>query len=356
MTVLGRLLRRFRRQKRPTRRLKLMAFNVQDLFLDLAYQLSPADLDDLSEVEWQQLGEADQPLKPLAKLRGIARIFHDEQPDVAMLCEVGGPKALANFCRLFLADAYEPFLIRGNDQRGIDSGFLVKRSNGLRGELKSHKDRKVPFHYLHELDPQAHDVTAMMAQGLALDRPERRRLSRDMPELRLYAAGERKPFLVLLLAHLKSGFDSDKIDPGGALRRAAELKTLVALYNETRRKAGVPVIVAGDFNATASRIETSDEMAPLYADTDLDDVLHLAERPVHERITHITYFNYGQQGHARQLDYIFVPPAVRVVKQATRVYRYLFEDASGEVSLPYSMRDRWQLPSDHYPVIAVIEV
>src|SRR5262245_51543243 len=102
-------------------RLKLMEYNVQDLFLPLAYAVKPTDLEALNEAEWQLLAAPDQPMKPLAKLKGLARVFAQENPDVALLCEVGGADALAHFNRLFLGERYEPYFFRGNDERGIDS-------------------------------------------------------------------------------------------------------------------------------------------------------------------------------------------------------------------------------------------
>ena len=145
--------------------MRILALNMQDLFLRLAYPLGPADLADLSEVQWQQLGIDDEPLKPLGKLRGLARVFEELQPDVAVLSEVGGTEALATFNRLFLGDRYEPLLAAGNSNRGIECGFLLRRDGPWRGELTSHRDQTVAFHYPHEIDATGLEVTAMIAAG-----------------------------------------------------------------------------------------------------------------------------------------------------------------------------------------------
>src|SRR5688572_19793100 len=105
-------------------RLRLMQLNAQDLFLQLAYDVTPADLPRLAEEEWQLLGVRDVAVKPLVKLRGLARLLADERPDVVCVNEVGGPESLQALVRLFLADSYVPFCVRGNDGRGIDNGFL----------------------------------------------------------------------------------------------------------------------------------------------------------------------------------------------------------------------------------------
>lgn len=337
-------------------RLKLMLYNVQDFFFRLAYPVAPEDVAGLGEAEWQLLAPDDVPMKPLAKLRGIAKVIQEEAPDVVMLCEAGGPESLANFSRFFLGDSYEPYATPGISDRGIETGFLVRKGLALRAELRSHAEQKVPFQYQHEEDPKAFEISALVATTLDLGKPEERRLSRDVPELRLYADGKAEPALVLLLAHLKSGFDPDGIDPQGAARRAAEVKALLAIHAAVKAALPpeVPVVIAGDLNGRAARDATAPEFAPVYQTTDLEDALEVAGVPGYERITHVTFFR--RQMHASQLDYIFLPKALHpaVDEAATRVYRYRNEDQ--ELQLPWSMPERWELPSDHYPVVCVLDL
>lgn len=334
-----------------------MEFNVQDLFLDLQYPVEPGLLTKLTEREWQLLGKTDAELKPLAKLRGLARVFLEERPDIAMLCEVGGYASLANFSRLFLEDTYEPLLVPGNDERGIHNGFLVHRDLPLRSSIISHRDWPVPFEYLHESDPVGHELTAFWAHTLALGAPAERKFSRDLPELRLLKP-DGSLALVILLAHLKSRLDRDRIDPAGNTRRAAEFQALLAIYGQISAAVGsaVPVIVAGDFNAVAAREGTSPELRDLYLRTDLEDALELAGCPSYERMTQVSYV-FGQ-GHAEQIDYILLPRVLHATidRKSTRVYRYKFEEDASEIQMPGSMRDRSLLPSDHYPLITVIQL
>jgi hypothetical protein len=339
-------------------RLKLIELNAQDLFLRLEYPLAPSDLEGLSEAQWRLMAPADAPIKPLAKLRGLARVFVDERPDVAMLCEVGGAESLAAFARLFLADAWEPLLVPGNSERGIDCGFLVRRGLGLATRLISHRDWPVPFHYPHELEPDALRVTALIATGFDLGRPEERRLSRDVPALELTAPGAAAPGLVLLLAHLKSGLDAEGFDPRGVVRRGAEAAALLAIRAATQARLppGTPVIIAGDLNASAARGFPDPELAAVHDASGLEDALQLAGRERHERITHLGF--YDRRVSSRQLDYILIPESLhaRVDKAATYVYRWRFEGATDERQLPASMRERYLLPSDHYPVVCVVDV
>lgn len=333
-----------------------MLYNVQDLFLDLAYDVSPGHLEALSENQWQHLGRAGVHLKPLQKLRGLAAVMLQEQPDVIALCEVGGKAALENFSRLFLEDAYAAWLVEGNDRRGIHNGFLVRRSLPLSVRLIGNRNWKVPFTYLHEDDPEGYGATAEIASCLDLGKPEERLFSRDLPELRL-VDGSGNVRLAILLAHLKSGFDPYRIDPRGQVRRRAEVKALVELHARLQAELGpqVPVVVAGDFNGNASREATASEFELLYSETDLEDSLWLAGYERYERITHVTYFRDG--GSATQLDYVFLPPLLQggVSRSTTYVYRYRFDDQT-PMELPFSMADRRSLPSDHYPVVCWLDI
>lgn len=338
--------------------LKLLQFNLQDLFLKLAYPIDKAAVKELTDHEWAHLAPSDHPIKPLTQLRGIARVIASEQPDIVLACEVGGKEALANLSRLFLDDRYEALATPRVSDRGIDTGFLVRRDLGWTTQLISHAKEPVPFKYPHEIDPVAFEVSALLAPTLNLGDPNRRRLSRDIPELRLFASGATAPTLVILLAHLKSGFDPDRIDPGGAVRRAAEVLAMLRIRDGILAELGpdAPLVIAGDFNGQAARSDTAAEFAPLYATTDLEDALEIAGRDPLDRLTHVTY--YLATGRATQLDYIFVSQSLRdkVMPQGTYVHRYRFEDGTGELQMPRSIRDRARLPSDHFPVACTLDL
>ncbi|MFW7378953.1 MAG: endonuclease/exonuclease/phosphatase family protein [Oligoflexus sp.] len=338
--------------------LKIMQYNVQDLFIELAYPLSTKDLIGLNETQWQSLGGGDEPLKPLFKLRAIAEIISKEQPDIVCLCEVGRAISLQNFTRLFLNDSYEALLIESNSERGIDNGFLTRKDSGIRGKLLTHCDWPISFQYPHEMDPIAYSVNAVLAQYLDLGKADDRRLSRDIPALQVYDKNNQL-ILIILLAHLKSKYDPDGLDPLGLTRRTAELKALVAIYQQLTRKHSpyVPIIVAGDLNGNASLDQTDQEFFPLYQQTDLQDALRLAGRKPYERYTHLTFTR--ENTLANQLDYIFLPKILhkKIVPEATYVYRYRFpDDSRDEIMPPFSFKDRALLPSDHYPVFCTFNL
>jgi hypothetical protein len=339
--------------KRWPNRLKIVSYNAQDLFLNPAYEISKADMETLSEQQWQLLAQDATRLKSLSQLRGMAQMIADEDPDIIGICEVGGHESLQRFNEWFLHGRYEVLLIPSQSQRGIENGFLVKKGLPLQTELLTHMDWRVPFTYPHEDDPIKFHIAAQAAAYMDLGKPEERRLSRDIPALFIRNQAN-ELLLILLMVHLKSGFDMEGIDPGGQVRRAAELKALIEIYHSLHKQHAVPIMIAGDFNGNASRDATAAEFAPLYQHTDLEDVLWLAGRPKHERLTHVTFF--GRTLHAQQLDFIFIPRSLRsqLDHDATYVYRYRFQDNDQEIMLPTTFYDRRQLPSDHYPIVCVL--
>ncbi|RZA15014.1 MAG: hypothetical protein EOP10_27055, partial [Proteobacteria bacterium] len=165
--------------------LTLVEWNIQDFFIHLAYPVSEHDIASLSNEHWSLLAKADQPLKALSKIREIAAVIRELDADILFLCEVGGLESLEAFNSIFLGDTYQPFLLDGNSNRGIESGFLVKRALGLTCKVKSHKDWPVPFEYPHEKDPISFRLAAEAATYYDLGKPGERRLSRDIPALYL---------------------------------------------------------------------------------------------------------------------------------------------------------------------------
>lgn len=327
-------------------KLSLVEWNVQDFFLQLEYPISETALAGLSDQEWALLAKADQPLKPLSKIKAIASVIEELDADIVFLCEVGGLESLENFARLFLADRYEALLVPGNSNRGIESGFLVRRSLGLECRVKSHRSWPMPFQYPHEIDPVLYRLAAEAAPYYELGRPEDRRLSRDIPSLTIKKSGA--TLAVFLLVHLKSGFDTAGVDKEGTVRRAAELKALLAIREAAQQKLpAVPIFMTGDFNGQAGRTYTAPEFLPLYRETAYDDALEIVGLPLYERITHLTFIR--RELFSKQLDFFFVPPSMRSKIEEAFVYRY-HEDEE-EKMLPLSFRERWELPSDHYPLV-----
>lgn len=313
----------------PGMDLKVIVLNAENLFLLSDFPLEPADLEK-PEHEWQRLSSSVYPNKSLFKLRELARLLLKEDPDLLLLCEVGGRESLENFNRLFLHGKYAVALIEGNSDRHIDVGYLVRRELPVRFELATNKDRAI--------------------------NPLGEKFSRDVAELSLFADSSAQPCFLFLLTHLKSRLDPEGLDPGGFTRRKAELATLVEIYLERERRYGgrVPIAVAGDFNGNASGWKTDPEFAPLYDHTNLKEICGHAGMAEADAVT---FFMVGRNSTTgRMLDYCFLSPAAlrHLELPSVKILPYL-TPAGLPTEPPRTMDAKLLLPSDHYPLVFRLE-
>jgi endonuclease/exonuclease/phosphatase family metal-dependent hydrolase len=319
-------------------KIKFMQFNVENLFLYLERLDPKQEVQKLNEDQWQKLTEASVSNKPLLKTARLAEAIKNVDADVVMLNEVGGLESLENFNRLFLDSKYACHLIEGNSKRGIDVGYLVHSRLNLNVLLTSHRNRSINLTYPYE----------------ANETPKKAHLfSRDVAELRFFKTDPQSPFLICLLTHLKSKLDPDNIDPGGKIRRKAELSTLLQIYKEVKSdfpQAGV--IVAGDFNGQAIGEKIEPEFSIINQETDLLDSLSLAGITGVKTYTQYQFPRYGS-AYGLQLDYIWLSKSLEnnLVKSETYVYRFKNADGS-DLPLPSNSEQVYNLPSDHYPVVA----
>jgi endonuclease/exonuclease/phosphatase family metal-dependent hydrolase len=327
-----------------TKPLRFSQFNTENLFviMDL-YQ--GQDLKNISEYEWQKCTSSVTNNKPIGKLWEIAKIIKDMDPDVLMLNEVGGFESLENFNNHFLGNAFTVHLKEGNSNRGIDVGYLLKKSLNFKPVLLSHKNRPLQFLYPHENQTPSGGKSHYF--------------SRDVAELRLFRKAENSPSLVVLLVHLKSKLDPENVDPQGRLRRTAELRTLIEIYNDIRKELGhTPVIVAGDFNGIANkrRPDFEPEFEQLYLQSNLYEMSDLVRLPLERCYTQVQINPLGKQTFI-QLDYIFVSPELKdkIRKDLSQVW-YFKGSLGQELPPPKTINERMQLPSDHYPVLMVVDI
>ncbi len=332
-------------------RLRLAEFNVENLFLLLDHYQGQ-DLSRISEEEWQRLTISTTGNKPILHVRALARVFLDIDADIFMLCEVGGKESLENFNKHFLQDKYKVHLIEGNSERGIDLGYLVKKSLPFKYDLISHKQRTIDFLYPHERQTKLTGYT---------DRPSGQitshRFSRDVLELRVFKEGQVEPVIIAMQVHLKSQLDRDRIDPLGRDRRKAELEKLVKIYKEIEDefKGQVPIVLGGDFNGIAAKTNTDNEFKALYRETQLIDALEAAAAEDKFRYTFMQ-ISAWRRTNLRQLDYLFISPGLRQNVDPKGTYVYRFKDEWGMTAPPpISLEEKRRLPSDHYPVVLTLQ-
>jgi hypothetical protein len=326
--------------------LKFGLFNAENLFL-LFDQPVPPHFQKLSELQWQKLSNSVYENKPLSKCLEIAQLIKENDPDIMMFCEVGGLESLKNFNEMFLNSAYSVALIEGNSDRHIDVGFLIKKTGSFYFDLATNKNRPLNFLYPHETTSVK---TGYPVKGVT------HFFSRDCAELRLFRSDRNQPFLIILLTHLKSRLDPERIDPGGTERRTAELRTALDLYNEiSAQHPNTPVIFAGDMNGFAGIPSTDPEFAAIYAETDLQDVLELANVSADKRSTFYQIKN-GSKVDGKQIDYCFLPRSLKSNLKIESALVYRYKDEFGfSLDTPKSLEHKMKLPSDHYPLFFALE-
>lgn len=334
--------------------LKLCFLNAENLFLMFDHAPGPEALS-LTETQWQRLSISIYENKPLAKCQALAKAIKEIDADIFMLCEVGGFESLKNFNELFLGGSYSPALTEGNSKRNIDVGFLVRKNLNFYFDLQSNKHRPINYLYPHERESIKTNYSVTSVPNTKAPNPSHK-FSRDVAELRLFQRNVDKPFLGILLTHLKSRLDPEGIDPRGFERRQAELKTLLEIYKDfTTKHPRVPMIVAGDFNGNATRTETDEEFKPLYETTDLKDVLELTNASTESRATFYQVRNAGKT-EGRQIDFCFLSTDAAPLLKPGSAYVYRYKDEFGmDYGAPMTLEAKLRLPSDHYPLVFEIE-
>lgn len=329
--------------------LRIVQLNAENLFIYLDH-LKGDIPEKLSEKDWQALSSSSVPNKPLHKIRWLAESLKFLAPDVIILNEVGGLESLENFNAHFLDKYFDVLLIEGNSDRGIDIGYLVRKSLKRRYLLNSHKNRALNFNYPHEVH-----WNEQLPVNEAHKKYPSHRFSRDVLELRLFLDKSPQPELIFLACHLKSKLDREGIDPKGADRRRAEFNTLVKIYDEIHKETQgqVPIVIAGDFNGQARKSQPDHEFDKIKS-TDWSDAFEVAQLPIEKRVTRWDIRN-GFAPVGQQLDYIFLSPHLHplVLSHGTFVYQYR-GDMGVEFPPITTSYQQFALPSDHYPVVTTI--
>jgi endonuclease/exonuclease/phosphatase family metal-dependent hydrolase len=309
--------------------LKICQFNVENLFVFMD-MYSGEDISLMSEDQWQSLAYAQLKFKqkPLFKLNKLAETIKDINPDVLMLCEVGGRESLENFNTHFLNDEYYIGYIQGNSNRFIDVSFLIKRDFPYQFEIKTNKDKIVLIEQYNKIVES--------------------KFSRDALELHLYDGDAQSPSLICLLAHLKSQI-SNNYDPKGEYTRTAEFYALINVFENLKNNHSCPIVVGGDFNFILTKKEKD-----FLAEVGLLEIHDILGSPLEDRVTHIHFDNDGNPNFG-QLDYLLVTTGLSVKKEESFTYR--FKDYYGQAyAFPKSIKEKRLNESDHYPLVLSIEI
>jgi endonuclease/exonuclease/phosphatase family metal-dependent hydrolase len=266
-------------------------------------------------------------------LREEARVILDSGLDIVTLEEVEDIQALDDFNERYLGGRYRTFLIEGNDERGIDIAFLVKKDLPLDIEYRTHKGELWT-------DP-------------VLGGEPRPLFSRDLPEMIVRAQGSGKPLFILFGTHYKSKRDRPG-DPASRIVAKAQVERTADLVEAARREFGadVPILLAGDFNGD---VNADDTFATLWERAGLSNSLDLGEAPVPaaERVTH-TYHPKNGPTHAAQMDVVAVSGGMRGLVRKAEIYRYQGADGKPK-PIPRTYEERSRNPSDHFPLFVTLD-
>jgi hypothetical protein len=313
-----------------TRKIKLMVLNAQDLFLFMdKHNHASIPVTELSEIKWQLMSSSLFSNKSKEKCQILANTILDVDADIVMMTEVGGPESLANFAKYVLKDNYFALSLPSNSDRGIDLGYLVKKSLPFETNLTSHTDYRLP-------EPS-------------------RRFSRDI--LRLDLMEDKKIKIILLLAHIKSKLDLRRSDFEGRTRRLQEVNGLIEIYSDLSRKfPTVPILVGGDMNGHAGEKDTEEEFKQIYTQTDLKDMAFLAKIPDDERFSYV-YFNRGGNRFEQQIDYLFISERFKNLISPEDCYFPRYKNLDGApLPIPKRLEQKNILPSDHYPFLGTLSL
>ncbi len=307
-----------------------MVLNAQDLFLFMdKHNHASTPVTELSEIKWQLMSSSLFSNKSKEKCQILANTILDVDADIVMMTEVGGPESLANFAKYVLQDNYFALSLPSNSDRGIDLGYLVKKSLPFETNLTSHTDYRLP-------EPS-------------------KRFSRDI--LRLDLLEDKKIKVILLLAHIKSKLDLRRSDFEGRTRRLQEVNGLIEIYSDLSRKfPTVPILVGGDMNGHAGEKDTEEEFKQIYTQTDLKDIAYLAKIPDDERFSYV-YFNRGGNRFEQQIDYLFISERFKNLISPEDCYFPRYKNLDGApLPIPKRLEQKNILPSDHYPFLGTLSI
>lgn len=306
--------------------LKIMVLNAQDLFLFMDKH-DQTSLEELTEIKWQLMSSSLFNNKSKNKCLALAKAIEDSQADIIMMTEVGGHESLTNFARFVLNDAFTSFSLPSNSDRGIDLGYLVRKSLPYKLDIHSHIDFVLPH--------------------------PAKRFSRDV--LRLDLLIDDKIQMIFLLVHIKSKLDLKRADFEGRTRRVLEVQGLIDIY-QTLLVHQVPILVGGDFNGHAGERDTEEEFKAIYEKTDLKDIAYLAGIAEEERFSYV-YFNRGGNRFVQQIDYLFISEKYAHLIDPKECYFPRYSHPSGApLAIPRRMEQKNTLPSDHYPFLATLNL
>lgn len=272
------------------------------------------DLNLITNVEWEKLSSSSTVKnKHIQKVMDSSKVIQEINADIYILTEMGGRESLNNFNKLFLNNEYQTLLKDGNSSRGIEIGFLVKQ--GINVKVASNKN-------------------IILGNG--------KKFSRSIAELRIFNEKDELQKIILGV-HLKSKIHGED-DFEGIEQRTHELNALKTYILELRNELNVPILVGGDFNCSWNDYEFTSFADGLFE-------FHKQKNSTEKEFC--TFVNFRLNRVLTQIDFVFSTDDVFDLENC---YTYRFKDSYGySLGIPDSFEEKKYLPSDHFPLVAVIK-
>ena len=124
------------------------------------------------------------------------------------------------------------------------------------------------------------------------------------------------------------------------------MSKLVEIYHKAQAKAEMPTYICGDLNGIIYKDDTEPELS-LFAANNLYDCFEHLDKSEFERSSYV-YFNKQKQPILMQLDYILVDSKWK--DQISSDSAILDFDGNIRSNIPISMSQKFQMPSDHFPI------
>ncbi|MCB9061707.1 MAG: hypothetical protein H6622_09315 [Halobacteriovoraceae bacterium] len=260
----------------------------------------------------------------------MANAIISTEMDIICFQEIESLSAIKKFNEQYLNSSYFPLVILGNDSRGIQIGFLIKKDLPFNYELHSHRDTK-HFHPTRKMKTT---------------------FSRDLPTLLVKDQNSNKVYMAILGTHFKSK-RSQKSDPLSQKLRAKQAQTTVAIEKKFfRQYKNIPIFVMGDFN---NDVMSSREFDVFRHEGFIDSFDIFFDVNVHDRVTHTFHSRKGTS--FQQLDAIYLNRTAvsKDILLDSGIYRY--KDINGTVKpIPSNFDERNLNPSDHFPIYVTIDM
>lgn len=332
--------------------LHFLSWNVLNFYWHVGKLARDPETGEMLRDEQNQITfEKPSGLRNEEEIGELGKVVREINADVGLFQEVeGGLETLSTFDDEELGDSNYPFLVQGNDLRGIDVGALVAKNLPLQ------------YHYVTFRDALVKDPS--------LDPNEIEVFSRDAPALVLRARDadpNGPPYLVVVNTHNKSKRPSPG-DPESTKLRSAQAKVLAKIFEHFKELYGedVPFLLVGDLNTPTG----SSELLPLVKAGLVEAFDLLDKRPSEDELYTHAYFPKGKRVRKRkgkpkpkptpapaaqyhQVDAWYLSPALQNAFSLTSVYRY--HDADGKpLDKPKSYEERKKQPSDHNPIELIL--